>query len=84
VLYGKVVRRLLSHNSWHQRFSEEYVNTAVKTILDEAFDAGKGQIRLRLNELAAQFDGYATQRLVIVPIQGLKLGIDELRIATSS
>jgi hypothetical protein len=78
--YNEVIRRLLGHENWSEKFSEEYVSWAVKRIFDDALDNGTEQIRPRLNELAAEFDEYATERLVTVPIQGLTLGFDELRV----
>jgi hypothetical protein len=78
--YSGVVRRILGHKEWSEKFSEQYIRWAVKRIFDDALDNGNARIRPSLDELADQFDAYATEHLVVVPIQGLKLGLNELKV----
>lgn len=78
--YDHVVRRVLNHKSWSLKFSEQYVRWAVKRIFDHALDNGIEQIGPSLARLAAEFEAYATEHMAIVPIQGLRLGLDELKI----
>lgn len=80
VRYSGIVQRILDHSNWSAKFSEQFVRGEVKRIFDEALDQGVERIGPLLDDMSARLDAYATEHLVIVPIQGMKLCMEQLHV----
>ncbi len=77
--YEKLLERLLQREGWgwSEKFSEEYLGTAIKRILATFIKEGQTESAGRLfDQLSEEFDIYSQKYVVYVPLAGINLHTD--------
>jgi hypothetical protein len=80
-LFKDVARSLIEDENWSEKFSEKYVNGLLQRVLARTIrDGNSDKIKVYLDEIIEEFNSYSREHVVYVPLDGIKMSIDELPI----
>jgi hypothetical protein len=79
--YEKLLERLLQREGWGEKFSEEYLDKAIRRILVAILKEGNMEITEHLfDTLCEEFYTYAQKQVVYIPVVGITLHTDTFPI----
>jgi len=80
-LFKDVARSLIQDENWSEKFSEKYVNGLLQRALARTIrDGNSDKIKVYLDEIIEEFNSYSQERVVYVPLDGIKMSMEELPI----
>jgi hypothetical protein len=84
--YDDVIRRLLGHADWGEKFSEKYVDNSLRQLVAEILSEGESgtdaseRASKGLTALIAHLEGYSEEHTCYVPLVGLRLGAGNVEV----
>src|SRR5436305_12505547 len=79
--YEKLLERLLQQEGWGEKFSDEYLDKAIRRILATIIKEGQTEIAEHLfDELLNEFCTYSQKHVIYVPLVGITLHADAFPI----
>jgi len=80
----KLLKQLLEREKWGKKFTEEYIERSLRTILFRVYEEGhkkKNSLSQKyFTELVNEVEGYSQQYTVYIPLANILLKTDELEI----
>ena len=79
--YKQLRKDLLEKEQWEEKFSEEFIDKALRNILFRIREEHTNKNAfLYLQELVQEVKTYSTEQIVYIPLAGIKLNVEALRI----
>jgi len=79
--YVKLRKDLLEKEHWDEKFTEEYVDKALRNFLFRVREENSNRNALvYFSELVNEIEGYTQEQIVFVPLSGIKLSVETLEV----
>lgn len=76
--FEEVIEGLLEYNNWGDKFSEKYVENAIRNLIDNVLKEGdkksvQDRVATLFDQLIDDFNKYSTEHVVYIPLEGIDM-----------
>jgi hypothetical protein len=80
-LYNDLIQEILDTKDWQKKFSEKYVTNTVNEIFSQVLsESGQNNLSEHIEELDRHYSEYSAQKVVYLPVRGIWMEIEELKV----
>jgi len=78
--FGLLCSKILRISDWDRKFSQKFIEGKVESLIIAAYETSMNELEDRISELLNELESYNPKHEIILPIVGLRLGMDRFEL----